>query len=462
MKKNYIFLVAVFFINAAMSQGSFPALSVKAPSPGKHPVSSLNEKVRDGMRSPGMKTCKLNSEMNLGKIIKHQTLRPQDLIQIFDSVHQFQWDTLTPGWDISSKIIGIVYDAKYNMTGYIEQTWKGGVWENSYKYTSTYDNNNNQTGIVEQTWNGSAWDNSYKYSYVYDANNNLTSELHQNWNGSAWDNSSQFINTYDASNNLTNELHQTWSGSAWENSYQYQYTYDAHNNLSVRLVQNWNGSDWMNLSKTTNTYDSNNNLTKELQQLWTGMSWLDLLQSTYTYDSGNKLTRELTQYWNGSAWTINGQIIFTYDANKNQTGQLYQSWDGSNWVNSYQVGYTFDANNFIKSLLYENWNTAGTKIESGDSAFYYYHTTLGINDLMSENAGIAVYPNPAFSRITIDISATQAEGAISILNFNGQEVFTRQVTQPKTLLDITGLPGGVYYVRMTSNRGVATGKFIKQ
>jgi len=462
MKKFYIFLIAVFLINAAMSQGSFPSLSIDVPSHGKHPASRLNENFKDGMRNSGIITSNLNSEMNLGKIIKHQTLRPQDLIQIFDSVHQFQWDTLNSVWDISSKIININYDSKNNMTGYTEQTWNGSAWENSAKYTSTYDPNNNQTSNVEQSWNGSAWENSYKYSYTYDASNNLTAELHQNWNGSAWDNSTQFINTYNASNNLTTELHQTWSSSAWVNSYQYNYTYDAQNNLSTRLFQDWSGSDWVNVSKNNYTYDANNNLTSELQQMWNGTTWADLLQSTYTYNSDNKMTRELIQTWNGIAWTTNGQVIFTYDANKNQTGQLYQGWDGSTWVNSYMVGYTYDASNFIKSLSYKNWNDAGTKIMSGDSAFYYYHTVLGVNELMATNGGIAVYPNPASTQITIDISANQVQGLISILNFNGQEVFTRQVNHPKTQLDISGLSGGVYYVRLISNRGVATGKFIKQ
>ena len=462
MKKFYVFLIALFLINAAMSQGSFPALSINAPAAGKHPESRFNDNVQDGMRKTGMKTISLKSEMNLGKIIKHQILKPQDLIQIFDSVHQFQWDTLTPLWDIASKIINITYDAKYNMTAYTEQIWSGSVWENSYKYTSTYDPNNNQTSVIEQTWNGSAWENSHKYSYTYDASNNLTNELHQNWSGSAWDNATQFINTYDASNNMTNELHQTWSGSAWVNNYQYNYIYDAQNNLSTGLFQDWSGSDWVNVSRNNYTYDANNNLTSELQQMWNGTTWLDLLQSTYTYDSDNKMTRELMQTWNGIAWTTNGQVIFIYDVNKNQIGQLCQGWDGSTWVNSYQVGYTYDASNFIKSLSYKNWNDAGTKIINGDSAFYYYHTVLGINELMAKNAGIAVYPDPASSQITIDISANKAQGSISIVNFNGQEVFTGQVNQPKTQLDISGLSGGVYYVRLTSNRGVATGKFIKQ
>ena len=72
MKKFYIFLIALFIINGAMAQGSVLALSINALAQSKHPTFRSNEIVRDGMHNTGMKKSNLNSEMNLGKIIKLQ------------------------------------------------------------------------------------------------------------------------------------------------------------------------------------------------------------------------------------------------------------------------------------------------------------------------------------------------------------------------------------------------------
>jgi len=45
---------------------------------------------------------------------------------------------------------------------------------------------------------------------------------------------------------------------------------------------------------------------------------------------------------------------------------------------------------------------------------------------------------------------------------SGQELIIRKITQPKTTLDISSLPQGIYVVKLTSNKSVATAKLNKQ
>ena len=103
MKKFYVFLAVLFMMNGAMPQGSFPALSIKILSQSKHPASGFIENAQDGRHNQGMKTSRLNSEMNVGNIQQCQTHLPQDLIQLFDSVYDWQWDTLTTGFQTKSQ-----------------------------------------------------------------------------------------------------------------------------------------------------------------------------------------------------------------------------------------------------------------------------------------------------------------------------------------------------------------------
>jgi len=80
-------------------------------------------------------------------------------------------------------------------------------------------------------------------------------------------------------------------------------------------------------------------------------------------------------------------------------------------------------------------------------------------DEISIGNTFSIYPNPTSSQITIE---SPSIGYLTILNLNGQEIITRQITRPKTQFDISNLPGGVYFVRLTNDRTVTVGKIIKQ
>jgi len=92
-----------------------------------------------------------------------------------------------------------------------------------------------------------------------------------------------------------------------------------------------------------------------------------------------------------------------------------------------------------------------------DSACVY----LSTNEILNENL-LSVYPNPSSDFITIETSSTPTPSNVIIMNLNGQALITRQITQPKTQLDINSLPSGVYFVRLPGDRTVQVGKFVKQ
>ena len=53
-------------------------------------------------------------------------------------------------------------------------------------------------------------------------------------------------------------------------------------------------------------------------------------------------------------------------------------------------------------------------------------------------------------------------GNLAIVNMEGQQLVTRQITKLKTQIDISSLPSGVYCVRLTNDKTVEVGKFIKK
>ena len=84
----------------------------------------------------------------------------------------------------------------------------------------------------------------------------------------------------------------------------------------------------------------------------------------------------------------------------------------------------------------------------------------GVSELQASR--LSLYPNPATDKITVEISGTAEGSNLSVLNIKGQQLITRQITEPKTQLDISCLPQGVYVVKLTNPKSVATTKLIKQ
>jgi hypothetical protein len=448
MKKLFCILVFVFpFVAFAQNQ---------------QPAANSMESVRNMMGITKRTTTGIHHEKYSGQFFKPQTPNKGSLIQIFDSVYLWQLDTSNNEWNIYLRTIKMAYDAHNNLTSCITQSWNGSAWVNYYQYTYTYDANNNQIGKLYQEWNDNAWVNYYQYTYTYDANNNQTSEIDQSWSNSTWVNLNQYIYTYNAGNKVTNGLSQTWNGSAWVNYIQYTYTYDANNNQTMELDQSWSNSTWVNMWQNTNYYNVSNKLTNSLWQRWNDSSWWNYTLSTYTYDTNTNLTSESEQSWNGSAWWNYYQYTYTYDASNKQTSELSQFWWDNAWANSWEQFSSYDANNFTKSIVNINWDITGTEVTGSDSTYYYFHTVLGINDLKLQDTGITIYPNPASDQITVLAPATQAKNQLSIINLNGQEVLTCQIIQPKTQIDISTLPVGVYFIRVANDKTVEVGRFVKE
>jgi len=84
---------------------------------------------------------------------------------------------------------------------------------------------------------------------------------------------------------------------------------------------------------------------------------------------------------------------------------------------------------------------------------------VGINDKHQTVNTPTICPNPANDKITVE---TPAKGNLSIHSINGQQLLQQEITEPTTTINVNTLPSGVYFVRVTSDKNVQVGKFIKQ
>lgn len=86
---------------------------------------------------------------------------------------------------------------------------------------------------------------------------------------------------------------------------------------------------------------------------------------------------------------------------------------------------------------------------------------LGAEDFISQGS-VSVYPNPAMNELTIRIQ-DPVEADFRVFDITGKLV----INQPdisvvgQHTLNISALQSGTYFVRINSNKGMVTKKFIK-
>ena len=86
----------------------------------------------------------------------------------------------------------------------------------------------------------------------------------------------------------------------------------------------------------------------------------------------------------------------------------------------------------------------------------------GINENQKQSSLLKVYPNPANEKVTIETAEPADQGVISFTNSQGQEILNIKAAGVKTVVPVTNLPAGLYFVKMISNKFISVEKFIKE
>lgn len=89
---------------------------------------------------------------------------------------------------------------------------------------------------------------------------------------------------------------------------------------------------------------------------------------------------------------------------------------------------------------------------------------LSAGDLTIQSS-LPLFPNPASKTITIESagnSMPQKNIWLTISDLNGRQLIQRAVTEPQTVVDVSGLSSGVHFMKVISDNGVKVGKFVKE
>jgi photosystem II stability/assembly factor-like uncharacterized protein len=141
---------------------------------------------------------------------------------------------------------------------------------------------------------------------------------------------------------------------------------------------------------------------------------------------GNQLKSSSAQTYQ---WYLNGTII------NNATTQIYTPLQNG----EYTVYVKGNNGCYATSSIYNLLN-------------------YGFVDFMN-NSNLFIYPNPTRTNLTIEFPQ---KSEIEISNINGQVIKTIHSDSTKTMIDISDLSGGVYIVRLKTDREIITNKILKE
>jgi hypothetical protein len=88
-----------------------------------------------------------------------------------------------------------------------------------------------------------------------------------------------------------------------------------------------------------------------------------------------------------------------------------------------------------------------------------------IHDVEKSKNALKLYPNPAGAQISFEMDASNTVLAATISDISGRKILNstfNQKAKTEYSLDVSGLLPGMYIVQLQTDKGTATGKFIKK
>ncbi|UOG76028.1 T9SS type A sorting domain-containing protein [Hymenobacter tibetensis] len=387
---------------------------------------------------------------------------------------EHNWNSNTNRWQ-DGRIVTYTYDARGNTSQIVSTDSVSSQPLSRELYA--YNLRKQITEETYQTWAGSAYVNEERYQYTYDAQGNFTLQIGQIWSGTAWTTRSgyRFTNTYNTANVLTSRTAEQLNTSTgvWGPDRRIIYTVDANNQWAEVVYQEWENGAYVNDGRTRNItwYNWANLLPSYLEdQEWNGSTWVDDQRSTIVYQSNGSYVETQQKFTAPSTWVNDDRITETYDDFGNLILDQGESWNNNAWAISYsdRTLLSYTATNQVRRAVEQEYDTSLRLYVNSILTSYGNFVTLATRRATGLEATTSLYPNPASSAALLYVPGMRSQGAVpaEVLNTMGQVVRTF-VLQPqqgsiRQELNLEGLAGGVYTIRLHPTEGTIAKRIVKQ
>jgi hypothetical protein len=200
----------------------------------------------------------------------------------------------------------------------------------------------------------------------------------------------------------------------------------------IKLYQ-WDGSNWIQKGQTFEGTVSNNNLVACIDSSGNTFAYWSKISSVYPYLGALNVYN-----WDGSQWVPKGDALDGGNGDDTAVNFVNISPDS----NTVAIGFPYDY------YLNDGMNHGRVKV-------YKWSTGLATNTFNTTPA-ITFFPNPTKDIIHF----SQAVKTVTVYDTNGKIV--SHYTTEGTELNVAALATGTYFLKVNSDKGIETFKFIKE
>lgn len=176
------------------------------------------------------------------------------------------------------------------------------------------------------------------------------------------------------------------------------------------------------------------------------------------------LAGDTIPYYGMDFYVISVDTIFFAGQNRKRIN-ISEDVNNPTWVESWYKGVGSDQGLLESFMKFIVGSDPELQCYWEDDVLLYHNTMFvdcwdytAIN--INKNSSSIIYPNPTTGRITIENSEYSIQN-ISVFDIYGRKVMKSEVGRPKTEVDLSQQPKGVYFVKLNTAEGVRVEKVIK-
>ena len=171
----------------------------------------------------------------------------------------------------------------------------------------------------------------------------------------------------------------------------------------------------------------------------------------------------------GAVWTMipsgTSSTLFSVHFNGMNTG--YAAGDHGTILNTGDGGNTWTGlvsgtSQRLNSIFFPATNTGYVAGDSGTILKTTNGGGVGTEEDTCTPKHITIYPNPVKEKFFINVSVKQGLTLLSIFSIDGITMIEQEIIGPKTEINASDLPSGIYFIRLRNEKIVETGKIIKE
>ncbi|MCL2434756.1 MAG: T9SS type A sorting domain-containing protein [Lentimicrobiaceae bacterium] len=346
---------------------------------------------------------------------------------------------------------------------------------------------------------------SYKFEYEYDEFGNITLLKKYDRNSGVWNFIHYEESEYNDNNQMVTKKIYTDYGAGFKWVEQQLFTYQDIF-LETAIYQNVNSTgNVFNNTKRLYSYNKELQLFLIKEYAWISINndWMHIETFDFEYDDVNNMLNYSNEYLTGDDFVKHWRYVFTYnDAHEAiERSFYYGAFSEWNTRPSNKYFYHFETTEEDETILFPNiykfdvlnfnWFQPGKKLIQADywvadcsnvlhfveTANYFYRLlTIGVEVKDYDKEGVLVFPNPMRDELRIrnyELGTAAPLGAssaklitnIEIFDIHGRNVGANLRVRPNTeieyKIDISHLPTGIYFIKITTKTNTQTQKIIK-